>query len=132
MRGVTWNMIVVGLCAGLVACAEEPIPTQEAAGAQEAPALERTQIDDTVRRHLNQVRYCYQRSLVRDPSIAGEIVVKFVVEADGSVSSATAEEATLPDEVVDCILGVFDQMVFPEPTNGGIVISTYPFVFTAG
>ena len=37
---------------------------------------------------MNQIRYCYQRELTKNPSLGGEITVKIVIAEDGSVSQA--------------------------------------------
>lgn len=96
-------------------------------------ALDRALIDRVIKRSMGEIRLCYQRELARDPSLKGKLVVKFVVGSDGSVSTAdlkTNELAT--DRVGHCITDVFRDMVFPEPTGGGIVIVSYPFYFSAG
>lgn len=130
-----WGAATLALLATFAACAVEPAEAPDASDAvepQQLGTLERTAIDETIRSHMNPIRSCYQRVLVQDPSVAGEIRVKFVIGADGAVTSAAVESSTLPDEVGDCILSAFDRMVFPEPEGGGIVIVTYPFVFELG
>jgi len=93
-------------------------------------ALDRGVIDEVIKRHLTQIRYCYQRELQRDTSLAGKVVMKFTIAKDGSVSSANAQKSTLGNASVDqCLVGRFLRMQFPEPEGGGIVIVSYPFVF---
>jgi len=94
-------------------------------------ALDRSLIDEVVRRHMNQIRYCYQRRLIVDHTLAGKVVVKFVIASDGTVSSATIKSSTLDDDAVEqCLLGRFRRMRFPAAP--GIVVVTYPFLFSAG
>ena len=96
-------------------------------------ALDDDVIRGVVTRHLAQVRYCYQRELTTSPALSGKIVVKFVVARDGTVSSATTKSTTMHDEAVeDCINSRFMRMQFPKPEGGGIVIVSYPIVFSAG
>jgi hypothetical protein len=96
-------------------------------------ALDRALIDAVIKRHMNQIRYCYQRELTKNPSIKGKIVIKFVIAKDGSVSSASTKSSTMNSpSVEDCIVGRFLRMQFPEPKGGGIVIVSYPFIFSAG
>lgn len=96
-------------------------------------ALSREAMDQVVNRHLNQLRYCYQRALTRDPDIAGKVVVKFEVAADGTVTSAEIKSTTMNNEQVEsCLVGRFMRFQFPEPKGGGIVIASYPFVFSSG
>jgi hypothetical protein len=93
-------------------------------------SLDRDVIQRVIRRHLAQVRGCYERGLLAGPDLAGRAVVRFTVAADGRVVAASLDSSTLGDPTVeDCILGVFRRLLFPEPAGGGIVIVSYPLVF---
>ncbi len=95
-------------------------------------ALDKGVIQQVIQRHMNELRYCYQRELTQDPSLAGRVEVKFVVARDGTVSSASVASSTLGNQAVDsCIVGRFLRFRFPEPRGGGIVVVRYPFVFQA-
>lgn len=96
-------------------------------------ALDKSLIDAVIKRHMNQIRYCYQRELNRDPSLGGKIVVKFVIARDGSVSKAETKTSTMgAPSVESCINQRFMRFQFPEPRGGGIVIVSYPFIFAPG
>lgn len=96
-------------------------------------ALDRSLIDRVIKRHMAQIRYCYQRQLTKNPSLKGKIVIKFVIAKDGSVSSASKKTSSMNSPPVEsCIVGRFMRMKFPEPKGGGIVIVSYPFIFSAG
>jgi len=96
-------------------------------------ALDKSLIDAVIKRHMNQIRYCYQRELNKDPSLGGKIVVKFVIAKDGSVSKASTKSSTMGSPSVEsCINGRFMRFRFPEPKGGGIVIVSYPFIFAPG
>src|SRR6185503_9987841 len=58
-------------------------------------ALDRSLIDEVIKRHMNQIRYCYQRELTKNNALAGKIVIKFVIAKDGTVSSATTKQTTM-------------------------------------
>ena len=93
-------------------------------------ALDKSLIDAVIKRNMNQIRYCYQRELTKNPNLGGKIVVKFVIAKDGSVSSATTKATTMNSPAVEnCINGRFMRFKFPEPKGGGIVIVSYPFIF---
>ncbi|MES2642770.1 MAG: AgmX/PglI C-terminal domain-containing protein [Myxococcota bacterium] len=95
-------------------------------------ALDRSLLDVVIKRALPQIRYCYQRELFKHPDLAGEVTVKFIIAADGTVSSAVTKRSTLGNEAVEtCINGRFLRFQFPEPKGGGIVIVSYPFRFRA-
>ena len=95
-------------------------------------ALDKSLIDAVIKRNMNQIRYCYQRELTKNPSIKGKIVVKFVIAADGSVSKASIKSSSMGSKAVEsCITGRFRRFKFPEPKGGGIVIVSYPFIFSS-
>lgn len=94
-------------------------------------SLDKGLIDAVIKRHLNQVRYCYERALQRQPDLSGKLVVKFVIAADGRVSSASPKADTLADPAVGrCVTQRFLRFRFPASDGGGIVIVSYPFVFS--
>lgn len=96
-------------------------------------ALDRSLIDEVIKRHMNAIRYCYQRELTKSPSLGGKIVIKFVIAKDGSVSSANVKTTTMNNSAVEsCVSGRFMRMQFPQPKGGGIVIVSYPFLFAPG
>jgi hypothetical protein len=95
-------------------------------------ALDKSLIDAVIKRNMNQIRYCYQRELTKNPGIKGKIVVKFVIAADGSVSKASIKSSSMGSASVEsCISGRFRRFKFPEPKGGGIVIVSYPFIFSS-
>jgi hypothetical protein len=96
-------------------------------------ALDKSLIDAVIKRHMNQIRYCYQRELTKNPNLGGKIVVKFVIAKDGSVSKASTKSSTMANKAVEgCINSRFQRFTFPEPKGGGIVIVSYPFIFQPG
>lgn len=93
-------------------------------------AIDSAAIDRVVKAHLSQIKYCYSRELQKDPTIAGKVTVKFIIAADGSVSSATTERTTLGSPAAEsCINGRFLRMQFPALKGDGIAIIKYPFLF---
>jgi hypothetical protein len=97
-------------------------------------SLDKNLVDQVVKRHMNQIRYCYQRELSRSPDIAGKVVVRFIIAGDGSVSKASINKTTLRGggAVEGCLTRRFMNFVFPEPKNNGIVVVSYPFMFAPG
>jgi outer membrane biosynthesis protein TonB len=94
-------------------------------------ALERSVIDEVIKRHLAQIRYCYQRELQKQPSLAGKVVMHFTIARDGSVSAARTKSSSLGNEAVEsCLVGRFLRMQFPQPEGNGIVVVSYPFLFS--
>ncbi len=95
-------------------------------------ALDKSIIDRVVKSHLRQIRFCYEKELSKDPKLSGKILVKFVIAATGSVSSATTNMSTMKNPIVEeCVNKKFLRMKFPSPEGGGVVIVKYPFVFNS-
>jgi hypothetical protein len=96
-------------------------------------ALDRVLIDEVIKRHMNQIRYCYRRELRGDATLAGKVVIRFTIAGDGTVSRASTKETTMNNSAVEgCIVGRFQRMQFAEPRGGGVVIVSYPFLFSPG
>ena len=93
-------------------------------------ALDKSLIDAVIKKHMNQIRYCYQRELPKNPTLGGKVTVKFVISKTGSVSKASTKTTTMANKAVEgCINSRFMRFKFPEPKGGGIVIVSYPFIF---
>ncbi|MBI5481937.1 MAG: AgmX/PglI C-terminal domain-containing protein [Deltaproteobacteria bacterium] len=90
--------------------------------------LSKDQIRGVMRAHQREIRYCYERELVKNPSLAGTVVVKLVIGASGAVTSAVVASSTLGNPPVEgCIAQAVTQFTFPPPKGGGIVVVSYPY-----
>ena len=101
--------------------------SHEVSGSLDPDAIRRV-----VRRHINEVRYCYERALAEDPALSGRLTVSFVISPTGSVSVASAGDGTFPDTsttttMTACVVSAVRRWTFPAP-DGGIVTVDYPFV----
>lgn len=93
-------------------------------------SLDREVVRRVVRTHTAQVRYCYERRLVANPGLAGQLSLRFVIGADGQVKQVTVQNDGLGDaDVASCLTARAKTWQFPKPAGGGIVIVTYPFRF---
>jgi hypothetical protein len=94
--------------------------------------LNKSEIDEVIKHQEAALRYCYQRELQKDPSLSGKVVVKFTIAKDGTVSQASVPSSSLSsDAVSSCLVGRFLRMKFPEPRGAGVVIVSYPFMFSS-
>ena len=83
-----------------------------------------------VRAHVNEVRYCYNQALARDPESKGRVTVQFTVGGTGKVPSAVVQETTMKDPSVgNCVAQAVKRWTFPKPTDGMSAIISYPFIF---
>jgi len=97
-------------------------------------SLDKEIIRRVIKQHLAQIRYCYEKELVRHPGLFGKVATRFTIGADGRVQQAAVSQSTLKNaEVERCITAKIRTWKFPKPKGGGIVIVKYPFIFkTAG
>jgi TonB family protein len=93
--------------------------------------LDKEIIRREVRRHMNEVRYCYNEGLTRKPALEGRLVVHFSVAPTGQVIAAVPQSSTLGMPSVDeCVVTAVRRWQFPQPTGGGLAMVSYPFQFS--
>ena len=81
-----------------------------------------------VRRHSNEIKFCYEQGLQKRPDLAGRVSVKFMIDQNGVVRSAAVQSSSLDEpEVAQCIARAIRRITFPQPSDGGLVIVSYPF-----
>jgi TonB family protein len=83
-------------------------------------------------RHVPAIKYCYERSLRQNPSLAGKVVVRITVSPDGTVYDVSVISSTLNDEKAEqCILARIRQWKDFEPiapSEGSVAFKqTYAF-----
>lgn len=89
-------------------------------------------IQRVVRANEGRFRMCYENALVRNPSLGGRVVVKFLIGRDGNVAAAReGEDSSFSDaDARACIVRAFAGLTFPEPT-GGTVNVVYPLLLSS-
>ncbi|MBU8894456.1 AgmX/PglI C-terminal domain-containing protein [Corallococcus sp. M34] len=93
--------------------------------------VDREAVAKVINSHLQDVHSCYERALLKDPGLAGKVVLEWSIGLNGSVTSAKTKSSTLRNASVEaCILSSLKTWTFPAP-KGGIVIITYPFLFNS-
>jgi hypothetical protein len=107
------------------------------AGAVVMGSLDKSLIDKVIKQNQAKVLYCYQRELVKDPSLQGKVTLNFTISQDGSVAKSKTHTSgtTLNDgKVHACMNSQMKSLKFPEikgpPT--AIVMVKYPFNFGSG
>jgi outer membrane biosynthesis protein TonB len=94
-------------------------------------SIDREAVAKVVNAHLQEVRACYERALLREPALAGKVVLEWTISTGGQVSTAKTKTSTLKSSAVEaCILQSLKLWQFP-PAKGGIVIVSYPFLFNS-
>lgn len=95
-------------------------------------SMDKSEIARIMKKHYNQIRYCYQKELNRNPNLYGKITVRFIIGATGGVRSSVVKLSTMKNSNVEqCVNSVIRHIVFPAPNCGGQVHVSYPFVFNS-
>lgn len=90
--------------------------------------LDKAAVQEVMVRQAARFQYCYERELVRDPTLAGTVVAAFTIEVDGTVRQVDVSEHTLAtDGVADCIRNGLLHAHFP--TSRRPVTVRYPLEF---
>lgn len=104
------------------------VPQVRQGKAEVIGSLDKDIIRRIVRAHVNEVRSCYNAGLAKDPTLAGKLVVRFELGADGKVTHVELVDDQLSDAAVGaCVAKAVKRWSFPK-SEGGIVVS-YPFEF---
>jgi len=94
-------------------------------------ALDKEIIRRIVRRHINEVKFCYEQELTKRPALAGRIVVQFMIARTGQVLSSVLQSSSMANaRVENCTVQAVRRWQFPEPQGGGLVTVSYPFSLT--
>ena len=92
--------------------------------------LSRDVIGRIIQRHWNEIKYCYESELSKDPNLYGKVAVLFIIGGDGGVADAQITQSTMGNQNVEgCMTNHIKRWKFPEPKGGGTVNVTYPWVF---
>lgn len=99
-------------------------------GSSVEEGLSKDEVGKVIHRHMSEVRYCYEASILRNPELEGKLVLGFTIGASGKVKVAGVRSSTLSDSNLDdCIVRRLSAWKFPN-TKGGIDVGvTYPFIF---
>jgi hypothetical protein len=99
--------------------------------AQVMGSVDKELVRKVIQEHAAQIRYCYEQQLALNPKLSGKVSVKWVINGDGSASSAQidASATTLNDpKVHQCMMARITSWEFPKPKGGGIAVITYPWI----
>ncbi|HEY4188740.1 MAG TPA: AgmX/PglI C-terminal domain-containing protein [Polyangia bacterium] len=94
-------------------------------------SLDKEIIRRIIRRHINEVKFCYEEELVKKPELAGRLLVQFMISGTGQVISSVLQNSTMGNARVEsCTVQAVRRWSFPQPQGGGMVTVTYPFALT--
>lgn len=92
--------------------------------------LSKEVIAKVIKRHQNEIKYCYETELQKTPDLSGKVAVSWTIDPSGSVSDAQVSESTMNNSTAEqCMLSKIRRWKFPEPEGGGVVQVAFPWVF---
>ncbi len=93
--------------------------------------LDKGVIDGQIRKHILQIRLCYEKELLASAKpFSGRISTHFVIGSEGKVTAAEVSSTSINNSKVEsCVIEVEKSILFPNPVGGGNVEVDYPFSF---
>jgi len=83
-----------------------------------------------LRARLRAIQTCYERELRDDPSLEGEVAVRFSIDEGGLVQDVSAvRNSTGSDAVADCAIRTIRRFRFNPGAEGGSVTFVIPLTF---
>jgi RNA polymerase sigma factor (sigma-70 family) len=91
--------------------------------------LDEAVVGRVIQRHINEVKFCYERELDTDPQLQGTVEVQFTISASGMVTDSALEKSTVGIARLEkCLVTAVRRWQFPEPAGGGTASVKYAFV----
>lgn len=89
------------------------------------------QIREVVNRHLGELRACYEKAAILNPTLGGKIEAYWEIDSSGHVQALKVLTSTLKNvQVESCMSDRIRRWQFPQPRGGGTaIVRRYPFVF---
>ena len=124
MRAPGWALAGVALVVAAAAGAARAEPPPAASPADAGPPDPASlpfgpgSVTAVVQAHQADVTACYETRLAEGKDVRGQVVVSFVIAADGLPSKARVKKSTLGDkDVEECVLRAVRGWIFPRPAR---------------
>ena len=92
--------------------------------------IDKEAVAKVINSHLAEVSACYERALLREPGLAGKIVLEWNISTSGTVTTAKTKSSTMKSSAVEaCILTSLKTWKFPPAKGAGVVISYHLFFY---
>jgi outer membrane biosynthesis protein TonB len=102
----------------------------ETTGISIAGSLSRREIERVINSHQNEVEFCYQQALARNPTVSGRIMVRATIVTGGRVSAASVGSNSTNDSTfANCIVNSLKAWKFPSPQGGSEASFEWPWLF---
>ena len=93
-------------------------------------ALDPEKVRGVVASHREELRSCYERAVLENPTLEGTCTLRIVIAGDGSVGTTSLQGSTLRSVSLGrCLLQLVRTWRFPPPTDGKTAAVDYPLAF---
>jgi TonB family protein len=93
-------------------------------------SLDVEKVREVVSSHREELRSCYERAVLENPTLSGTCTVRIVVDRNGTVGSASIHGSSLNSlSMHRCVLQLVRTWSFPSPADGKAAAVEYPLVF---
>jgi hypothetical protein len=101
-------------------------------GSGEEPGRTREDIRAIIAARRDEARACYDNGLANNPTMEGDLDIKWTIDPDGNVTEAMADDSksTIHDKpTTDCIAAIIRKIHFAKSSKGYESRMHYPFNF---
>ena len=93
-------------------------------------SIDGDKVREVVSSHQAELRSCYERGVLENPTLAGTFTVRIVLDKNGSVGSASIQGSSLRSlSMHRCVLQLVRDWRFPPPSDGKAAAVEYPLTF---
>ncbi len=122
----------MGMRAGLGKKGAKKVGSMKIDGMGATGFCQKGNIEAVVKQRAGAIRACYEQQLQLHDGLAGKVAVRWTINLDGKVESASVTNSSIGNAKVEqCIMTVIRRMRFASP-EGGICVVQWPFVFSPG
>ncbi|OFZ16213.1 MAG: hypothetical protein A2Z20_00205 [Bdellovibrionales bacterium RBG_16_40_8] len=88
-------------------------------------------IEKALSKFLSRFQYCYEKALLSDAGLSGNIVIQWDITTSGSAKNSRVVKSQLDSKQLQgCITGVLSEVPFPKPKGGSVTVKK-TFSFTS-
>lgn len=86
-------------------------------------------IEKALAKFLNRFQYCYEKALLTDASLGGNLVVQWTITTAGRATESKVVKSQLNNaDLHKCVLKVLGEVPFPQPKGGAVQVKkTFAF-----
>lgn len=94
-------------------------------------SADESEIERALSKFMSKFQYCYEKALLSNPNLGGNIVYKWTIQTSGRTNNPKVVKSQMNDSSLQsCISGVLKDVPFPKP-KGGTVDVTKTFTFSS-